>query len=348
MAEHGYLAIADITGYTAYLNESELEHAQDSLSTLLKLLRDETKAPLTISRLEGDAVISFAVDGTFLQSQSLVDLIDATYCAFKQALERMVLNTTCTCNACRNIPNLDLKFFLHHGEFVLEDVGTYTELVGRDVNLIHRITKNTIPEVTGLRAYAAYTQGAIDALALPDFADTMMQHTDSYPDVGEVTVYVEDMAEVWTRERAARRIAVKPDEAIVVVELNSPLNQALTWDYATRPEYRAVLAGSDRQDVKLNSGGRIGNGAVYTCVHGTREYPQMIVDWRPFDEYTYESKGFSPGTSSLITTTIQPNGDGSKVTVLIGKTRGPLVMRLLEDLATRIFAPRWIRQGGRV
>ena len=60
MAEQGYLAIADITGYTAYLNESELEHAQDSLSTILNLLIDQTKPPLTISRLEGDAVISFA------------------------------------------------------------------------------------------------------------------------------------------------------------------------------------------------------------------------------------------------------------------------------------------------
>ena len=42
MAEQGYLAITDITGYTAYLNESELEHAQDSLSTLLNLLIDQT------------------------------------------------------------------------------------------------------------------------------------------------------------------------------------------------------------------------------------------------------------------------------------------------------------------
>ena len=45
MAEQGYLAIADITGYTAYLNESELEHAQDSLSTILNLLIDQTKPP---------------------------------------------------------------------------------------------------------------------------------------------------------------------------------------------------------------------------------------------------------------------------------------------------------------
>ena len=66
MPEQGYLVIADITGYTAYLSDSELEHAQDSLSSLLNLLIDHTTTPLTLSRLEGDAVISYAMDGTFL------------------------------------------------------------------------------------------------------------------------------------------------------------------------------------------------------------------------------------------------------------------------------------------
>ena len=345
MAEQGYLAIADITGYTAYLNESELEHAQDSLSTLLNLLIDETKPPLNISRLEGDAVISFAIDGSFLQAQSIVDLIDATYYAFKHALELMILNTTCDCNACRNIPNLDLKFFLHHGEFILQDVGTYSELVGPDVNLVHRLSKNTISDATGLTAYAAYTQGAIDALALPGFAESLTPHNESYADVGEVRVYVEDMSEVWAREHAARRIAVKPDEAIAVIEVHSPFNQVLTWEHGTRPEYRAILMGSERQDVSGKSRGRMGNGTVYECVHGSRVYPQTVVDWRPFDEYTFESKGYAPGTSSLMTTIFEPEGDGTKVTVLFGKARGSLVMRALENLGTRMMAPRYIKRG---
>ena len=35
----GYLVIADISGYTAFLSGSELEHARDSLNTLLGLLQ---------------------------------------------------------------------------------------------------------------------------------------------------------------------------------------------------------------------------------------------------------------------------------------------------------------------
>ena len=32
MSQNGYLVIADISGYTAFLSGSELEHAEDSLS----------------------------------------------------------------------------------------------------------------------------------------------------------------------------------------------------------------------------------------------------------------------------------------------------------------------------
>jgi len=39
----GYLLIADITGYTRYLSESELEHAQETLTALLELLVENTR-----------------------------------------------------------------------------------------------------------------------------------------------------------------------------------------------------------------------------------------------------------------------------------------------------------------
>ena len=45
MAERGHLVIADITGYTAFLSDSELEHAEDSLKDLLDLTIGQTKPP---------------------------------------------------------------------------------------------------------------------------------------------------------------------------------------------------------------------------------------------------------------------------------------------------------------
>ena len=157
MTQLGFLIISDISGYSAYLNESELEHARDSLTDLIKILIHHTRSPLVLSKLEGDAVFSYTPAGNFLTGQTFLELIEVTYVAFRKALDLMVLNTTCSCNACRNLPNLDLKIFAHYGEFSIQDFGDIKELVGPDVNLVHRLTKNKIVETTGLAAYAAYT-----------------------------------------------------------------------------------------------------------------------------------------------------------------------------------------------
>ena len=79
MELRGFILIADITGYTAYLNESELEHAQETLTDLLELLIDHTESPLVISRLEGDAVISYGLETGFVSGQTLLETIEKTY-----------------------------------------------------------------------------------------------------------------------------------------------------------------------------------------------------------------------------------------------------------------------------
>src|SRR5690349_8283424 len=111
----GYFLIADISGYTQYLTASELDHAQKTLTALLNLLINHTKPPLIISRLAGDAVISYGLREGFLLGQTFVEMLEDTYVSFRRAIDLMVRNTNCPCNACRNIGSLDLKFFVHYG-----------------------------------------------------------------------------------------------------------------------------------------------------------------------------------------------------------------------------------------
>src|SRR5919204_4994373 len=122
-ASRGVLLIADITGYTIFLKDSELEHAQGILSDLLSVLVEGTRPPLTISRLEGDAVFSYGIDEGSVGGQTLVEMIEGTYVTFRRALEQMVLNTLCTCNACTDIGGVDLQVFVHPGGFLLQSIG---------------------------------------------------------------------------------------------------------------------------------------------------------------------------------------------------------------------------------
>ena len=157
-----------------------------------------------------------------MQGQSLLDMIESTYASFRKALELMVLNTTCPCNACRNLPNLDLKFFVHFGSYMTQKLGNFTELVGNDVNLVHRLAKNHIKEKTGFKAYAAFTQSVMDALGLADFQNSLTPHRETFADVGEVQMYVHDMHKVWERLKDRVRIEVRPEEALLIREYDVP------------------------------------------------------------------------------------------------------------------------------
>ncbi len=334
-SQNGYLLIADITGYTAFLSESELEHAKDSLRSLLDLLIEHTKPPLVISRLEGDAVISFAPEGSFLQGQTLLDLIEETYVEFRRALDLMVVNTSCNCLACRNIANLDLKFFVHYGTFALEPLPSYTELIGSDVNLVHRLTKNTVKEEIGYRAYVMYTQAALEHLAIPEMFDELTPHNENYEHIGEVRVYLLDMHPVWEHRKHRYHTVVEPQDAYYSLEENFPLAPAQLWEYLTKPEYRSIIFGSDSQRMEDMKQGRIADGSVYVCAHGKNTILQSVVDWHPFEQYTVKSP-VPGGGFSLTTTRLIPKDSGTTAILLFGKTqKGPSLIRGLVDFAGR-------------
>jgi uncharacterized protein YndB with AHSA1/START domain len=338
MTQQGFLIISDITGYSKYLHESELEHARDSLTALLNLLIQQTQSPLVLSKLEGDAVFSYAPAGGFLQSQSLLDMIETTYASFRKALELMVLNTTCTCNACRNLPNLDLKFFVHFGSYMTQNLGNFTELVGNDVNLVHRLAKNHIKEKTGFKAYAAFTQSVMDALGLADFQNSLTPHRETFADVGEVQMYVGDMHKVWERLKDRVRIEVQPEEAMVVIKYEFPVPPSLLWEYLTKPEYRVILLGASKLELRNQAQGRTGVDSVFYCYHGNMETPQLILDWRPFEQFTTDDS--NPwGITTRITCKLEPTQTGTRLYNLMGKPRGRgLRLMLFILLAKFVFA----------
>ena len=341
MTQQGFLIISDITGYSKYVNESELEHARDSLTALLNLLIKHTQSPLVISKLEGDAVFSYAPAGGFLQGQSLLDMIETTYVSFRKALELMVLNTTCPCNACRNLPNLDLKFFVHFGSYMTQKLGSFTELVGNDVNLVHRLAKNQIKEKMGFKAYAAFTQSVMDALGLEDFQNSLTPHRETFADVGEVQMYVDDMHAVWERLKDRVRIEVRPEEALGIYKFEFPVPASILWEYLTKPEHRAVLLGVDKAELHNKVHGRTAVDSVYYCYHGEEVSARMtILDWQPFEQFTMDCP--TPMNASFYNTLIlEPTKDGTRLINLFSKSRGAWLPSLITNLLSRlVFGPQ--------
>jgi hypothetical protein len=57
--EAGFLVIADLTGYTAYLSQSEIEHAPAIAGDLLETIVDRLEPPFRLAKFEGDAAFLF-------------------------------------------------------------------------------------------------------------------------------------------------------------------------------------------------------------------------------------------------------------------------------------------------
>ena len=97
--QRGYLLIADISGYTSFVAGTELEHSKDILSELLELMIRHLTGLMTLSKLEGDAVFVIAPDAKIPRGETVLELIESTYTAFRDRQESIRLRTTCDCSA---------------------------------------------------------------------------------------------------------------------------------------------------------------------------------------------------------------------------------------------------------
>lgn len=285
--QHGYLLLADISGYTSFVAGTELEHSHEILSDLLETICVKIEALLTLSKLEGDAVFAYAPETKIQRGETLLELIEATYVAFRDRQLSIRRATTCTCNACQNIPSLDLKFIAHHGDYVVQQVRDIRELVGSDVNLIHRLLKNHVMESTGWRAYAMLTEQCLDHLQL-DLEGAHVQ-MEAYEHLGQVKTYNLDLHQRYREITEERRIVIEEKDADVILRVDFPTPLPLTWEWMQDPNKRNLWT----DDVHWTKGdrprGRAGKGMSNHCAHGKSISTEVTLDWRPFEYSTVDS-----------------------------------------------------------
>jgi uncharacterized protein YndB with AHSA1/START domain len=296
---HGYLVIADISGYTSFVAKTELEHSQEIISELLELMIGRFQPTMTISKLEGDAVFVFASEEVFARSETLIDFIESIYVAFRDKQLSMKRATTCTCNACRNIPSLDLKFFIHCGDYIQQSVANIKELIGSDVNLIHRLTKNHVTEATGWRAYMMFTEQCMNHNGL-NLVDAHVQ-MEEYESLGEIKTFNIDLHKRYQEICEARCIVLEDQDADFIFQMDFSTPPSVTWEWIHNPEKRTIWNGGH---VTWSAGnrpqGRSGVGSSNHCAHGNSVSTEVVVDWHPFEYYTTHS--FEKGKHSFTET----------------------------------------------
>ncbi|MGW5240302.1 DUF2652 domain-containing protein [Monashia sp. NPDC004114] len=312
--ESACLLIADISGYTGYLAGVELDHAQDILADLMSTIVTSFRPGFRLAKLEGDAAFMFVIADR-LDGSLLLDTIERCYFGFRRRRRDVQQATSCECNACVRIPDLNLKFVVHHGTILRQLVAGSEELLGSDVILVHRLLKNDVVASTGIEAYALFSQQCVDAMDVDVEALGMRVARETYEHIGEVSVWVHDLDRRWHQEEERTRVFIDGGQAIYRFDTPTSAPPQVVWEFMTTPGRRTGWQLGVTGVEVVAPGNRRGVGATNHCMHGGGASIEELLDWRPYDYYTYRNTVPTPmGPISFVATTeLEPTPSGTTI-----------------------------------
>lgn len=145
MANQGLLFIPDISGFTRFVSQTEIEHSRLIIQELLELLINANEIGLEVSEVEGDAILFYKF-GESPDLPALYRQVEKMFCEFHKHLLAYEHRRFCYCDACQGAIQLTLKVITHYGEFTSYNVKNFSKLIGKDVIVAHQLLKNDIDQ----------------------------------------------------------------------------------------------------------------------------------------------------------------------------------------------------------
>ena len=173
------LFIPDISGFTKFVQSTEVEHSQHVIAELLEVLIEANTEGLQLAEIEGDALFFYKA-GELLSQERLLAQIETMFTVFHSHLKLLEKNRICPCNACSSAPELQLKIVAHWGELQYLEVQGRRKPFGQQVIEAHRLLKNSIESEN----YVLVSKNLADTIGLAvDYSSKVyrfMEGADSY------------------------------------------------------------------------------------------------------------------------------------------------------------------------
>lgn len=146
----------DISGFTNFVNNTDIEHSIHIIAELLEILLDNAIIDLHLVEIEGDALFMYSLN--IPSYESLLHQTTIMLEHFHKHIKDYETKRICKCGACKTAINLKLKFLVHYGRLNFIKVKKIVKPYGRDVIKIHRLLKNKIP----LNEYVLFTSNVYE------------------------------------------------------------------------------------------------------------------------------------------------------------------------------------------
>ncbi len=181
--------LPDISGFTQFINTTEVTHAKHIISELLELLINENEGLFELAEIEGDALFFYQREQLSTTGEVL-ELAKKMFLQFHHHLKLYEQRRICQCGACSSASQLTLKFVLHAGNTELIQIQGKSKPFGPEVVVAHRLLKNGIPD----HEYVLLTEG-MGAQDLPEwFTETEM--VEVFEEIGEVRYCYSSLSEL--------------------------------------------------------------------------------------------------------------------------------------------------------
>src|SRR4051794_14414748 len=101
MAESGLLFMPDISGFTNFVNQTEIDHSRFIIQELLEALINANQLNLKVSEIEGDAILFYKF-GDIPSLQDMYSQVQKMFANFHAILKNYSTRRICQCSACRH------------------------------------------------------------------------------------------------------------------------------------------------------------------------------------------------------------------------------------------------------
>ena len=192
MENKGLLFIPDISGFTRFVTEMEIEHSRHIIQELLEILIDSNEIGLEVSEVEGDAILFYRFGDT-PKLNEIYKQVEKMFQSFHRHLRAYEYRRFCQCKACTSAIDLSLKVITHYGEFTGYNVKNFNKLIGKDVIVAHQLLKNDIDQ----HEYWLVTRDMLQDERPMGFAEWMRWYSSAKKtDTGEIPFHYTQLSEL--------------------------------------------------------------------------------------------------------------------------------------------------------
>ncbi len=320
------LFIADISGYTRFVNSTENRHSRHIIAELLELIIDEDELDMIVSEIEGDAIFFYKSGGLPSFSDVLVQ-VKKMFIRFHEHLRNYESRRICQCGACSTASQMDLKFLIHAGEIDFLKIKGRESAYGPEVILAHRLMKNNVP----MHDYAMLTNQFLELAdgrtePLPDWVK--LQHgVESYENYEDVKYCYVPLAILMNQVKVQPPIPTG-------LKVENPLRNQIqiggdvidVFEVVSNLEFRTEL---NEVDVDFDLNEKLNRqGTVHKCIIGGREleFETVKAEFEGKNWVLGETLKNPPfGIQEMVSySVVEPDENGSKLTVELHAKFHPL------------------------